>query len=44
MSEITLEAAASADPSHPRWQPPEGNRVTVETPGPVEAEGGDVAG
>jgi hypothetical protein len=41
MSEITLEPVAEADPSHPRWRPPDGNRVEVGTPGPVEVEGGD---
>lgn len=45
MSEISPEPAVVADPSHPRWQPPEGNRVTVGQPDamPVEVEGGDVA-
>lgn len=43
MSEITPEPAVVADPSHPRWVPPDGNRVTVGQPVSVEVEGGDVA-
>jgi hypothetical protein len=45
MSEISPELAVVADPSHPRWQPPEGNRVTVGQPDTVSVEmgGGDVA-
>lgn len=41
MSEITPEPATVADPSHPRWAPPDGNTITVDTePLDVEAEGG----
>lgn len=43
MPEITPETTTIADPSDPRWKPPEGNRVDVGQPTPAEADGGDVA-
>ena len=38
MSEITPEPNIIADPSDPRWTPPEGNRVDVAAPGTPAAE------